>query len=61
MSKGRYILNALVYVWTGFILGMGIIDNDPVIKILCVVGLMMTTMLFVYNTWIYLFRKEIKT
>ena len=58
MSKARYIMNAVVYVWTGFIFGMGIIDNDPIVKILCVVCLMFTTMLFVCNTWLYLFRKK---
>ena len=51
-------MNAVVYVWTGFIFGMGIIDNDPIVKILCVVCLMFTTMLFIYNTWLYLFRKK---
>ncbi len=58
MSKTRYIMNAIVYVLTGFLFGMGIIDNDPIVKILCVVSLMLTTMLFVYNTWSFLFRKK---
>jgi len=57
MSKIRYITNALIYLWTGFIFGMGIIDNDPIVKIICVIALMFTTMLFVYNTWTFLFKR----
>jgi len=58
MSKARYILNVFVYLFTGFILAMGIIDNDPVVKILCVAGLMLTTFNFVYNTWAFLFKEK---
>jgi hypothetical protein len=56
MDKFRYIVSTIVYLISGFIFGMGVFDNDPVIKIVCLVALAMTTMLFVYNTWRYLFR-----
>jgi len=50
-------MNTFVYLLTGFIFGMGIIDNDPIVKIICVVALMFTTMFFVYNTWLYLLKE----
>lgn len=58
MSKIRYIISTIVYLVTGFIFGMGIIDNDPVVKILSVVFLMFATMLYVFNTWAFLFREK---
>jgi hypothetical protein len=51
-------MHVVVYFLTGVFFGFGIIDNDPIVKILCTVTLMVTTMVFVYDTWAYLFKEK---
>lgn len=58
MIKIRYMMHIIVYLVTGAFFGMGMIDNDPVVKILCTLALMVTTMVFVYDTWTFLFKEK---
>jgi len=37
---------------------MGIIDNDPVVKILCIGCLALTTYVLGINTWLFLFKRK---
>lgn len=54
ISKARYICETILFMFVGFIAALGIIDHDPVIKILCTLIAMGIVMLQVFNTWVIL-------
>lgn len=56
MTGCRYALLMIGYVTFGFVAGLGAIDNDPIVKIICVLLLAIVTMGAVRETWRYLKR-----